>query len=72
MIPFNKPYSTGNEIKYIEEAVASGKISGNGVFTKKCQLFFESNYGIKKALLTTSCTDALEMAAILTLSLIHI
>ncbi len=66
MIPFNKPYSTGNEIKYIEEAVASGKISGNGVFTKKCQLFFESNYGIKKALLTTSCTDALEMAAILT------
>jgi dTDP-4-amino-4,6-dideoxygalactose transaminase len=65
MIPFNKPYLTGNETAYIEEAVKSGKISGNGNFTKKCQNFFESNYDIKKALLTTSCTDALEMAAIL-------
>jgi len=65
MIPFNKPYLTGNETAYIEEAVKSGKISGNGNFTKKCQNFFESNYGIKKALLTTSCTDALEMAAVL-------
>lgn len=65
MIPFNKPYLTGNETKYIEEAVKSGKISGNGIFTKKCQDFFEANYNIKKALLTTSCTDALEMAAIL-------
>lgn len=65
MIPFNKPYLTGNETAYIEEAVKSGKISGNGQFTKKCQSFFETNYGIKKALLTTSCTDALEMAAIL-------
>jgi dTDP-4-amino-4,6-dideoxygalactose transaminase len=65
MIPFNKPYLTGNETAYIEEAVKSGKISGNGNFTKQCQNFFESNYGIKKALLTTSCTDALEMAAIL-------
>jgi len=65
MIPFNKPYLTGKETAYIEEAVKSGKISGNGEFTKKCQSFFESNFGIKKALLTTSCTDALEMAAIL-------
>lgn len=65
MIPFNKPYLTGNETAYIEEAVKSGKISGNGNFTKKCQNYFETNYGIKKALLTTSCTDALEMAAIL-------
>ncbi len=65
MIPFNKPYLTGKETKYIEEAVASGKISGNGDFTKKCQRFFENRYGIKKALLTSSCTDALEMAAIL-------
>jgi len=65
MIPFNKPYLTGSETAYIEEAVESGKISGNGIFTKKCQHFFESKYGIKKALLTTSCTDALEMAAIL-------
>lgn len=64
-IPFNKPYFTGNETKYIEEAVKSGHISGNGLFTKKCQHFFEDNFSIKKALLTTSCTDALEMAAIL-------
>ena len=64
-IPFNKPYLTGNETKYIEQAVASGKISGNGMFTKKCQAFFEDRYGIQKALLTTSCTDALEMCAIL-------
>lgn len=65
MIPFNKPYLTGKETKYIEEAVATGKISGNGVFTQKCQKFFEEKYGFKKALLTTSCTDALEMCAIL-------
>lgn len=65
MIPFNKPYLTGKEAHYIYQAVNSGKISGNGVFTKKCQSFFEEKYGFKKALLTTSCTDALEMCAIL-------
>jgi len=65
MIPFNKPYLTGKESAYIEEAVSSGKISGNGSFTQKCQQFFESKYGFNKCLLTTSCTDALEMAAIL-------
>lgn len=65
MTPFNKPYLTGKETNYIEEAVASGKISGNGIFTKKCQTFFEQTFGIKKALLTTSCTDALEMCALL-------
>lgn len=65
MIPFNKPYLTGNETKYIEDAVKSGKISGNGKYTQLCQTFFEEKYGIKKVLLTTSCTDALEMAAIL-------
>lgn len=65
MIPFNKPYFTGKETTYIEQAVKSGKISGDGTFTKKCQSFFEKEYGFKKALLTTSCTDALEMAAIL-------
>jgi dTDP-4-amino-4,6-dideoxygalactose transaminase len=65
MIPFNKPYLTGNEIDYINEAVKSGKISGNGIFTKKCHLFFQEHFGFKKCLLTTSCTDALEMAAIL-------
>lgn len=65
MIPFNKPYLTGKETQYIEEAVKTGKISGNGVFTQKCQSFFEQKYGFKKVLLTTSCTDALEMAAML-------
>jgi len=65
MIPFNKPYLTGKETDYIKKAVSTGKISGNGIYTKKCQTFFEEKFGIKKALLTTSCTDALEMAAIL-------
>lgn len=65
MIPFNKPYLTGKETHYIYEAVNSGKLSGNGIFTKRCQDFFELRYGFKKCLLTTSCTDALEMAAIL-------
>ena len=65
MIPFNKPYLTGKETHYIYEAVHSGKISGNGMFTQKCQKFFEEKYGFKKALLTTSCTDALEMCALL-------
>ncbi len=65
MITFNKPYLSGKELHYIQEAVASMKISGDGTFTKKCHQFFESRYGFKKVLLTTSCTDALEMAAIL-------
>lgn len=65
MIPFNKPFLTGKETEYIREAVASGKLSGNGEFTKRCQNFFEEHYGFRKALMTTSCTDALEMAAIL-------
>lgn len=64
-ITFNKPYLTGKETYYISEAVKSGKISGNGIYTKKCQSFFEQRYGFKKTLLTTSCTDALEMASIL-------
>ena len=65
MIPFNKPYLTGKETFYIEDAVKTGKISGNGRYTQKCQKWFEETYGFKKALLTTSCTDALEMCAIL-------
>ena len=65
MIPFNKPYLTGKEAHYMYQAVFSGKLSGNGVFTKKCQSYFESRYGFKKCLMTTSCSDALEMAAIL-------
>ncbi len=65
MIPFNKPYLTGKETHYIEDAVKRGKISGNGHYTKKCHEFFETTYGFNKVLLTTSCTDALEMCAIL-------
>jgi dTDP-4-amino-4,6-dideoxygalactose transaminase len=65
MIPFNKPFLTGKETIYIEQAVQSGKLSGNGVFTQKCQKFFEDKYDMKKCLLTTSCTDALEMCAML-------
>lgn len=65
MIPFNKPFLTGKEAHYMYQAVYTGKLSGNGVFTKKCQLFFEEKYGFKKAVMTTSGTDALEMAAIL-------
>ena len=65
MIPFNKPYLTGKEAHYMYEAVFTGKLSGNGMFTQRCQAYFEQRYGFKKCLLTTSCTDALEMAAIL-------
>lgn len=65
MIPFNKPYVSGKETDYIQDAVQLGKLSGNGFYTKKCQDFFSRKYGFKKCLLTTSCTDALEMAAIL-------
>ena len=65
IIPFNKPYFTGKETEYIEEAVKNGHISGNGKFTKLCQDYLEKRYGFKKCLLTSSCTDALEMASIL-------
>lgn len=64
-IPFNKPFLTGKETEYIEIAVKSGKISGNGEFTKKCHQFFMEKYRFNKCLLTNSCTDALEMTAIL-------
>lgn len=64
-IPFNKPFLTGKETAYIESAVQSGKISGNGIYTKECHNLFHDKYAFKKCLLTTSCTDALEMAAIL-------
>ena len=64
-IPFNKPYFSGKEGEMLLEAAQSGHISGNGEFTKKCHNFFEQRYGFRKVFLTTSCTDALEMAAIL-------
>lgn len=65
MIPFNKPYLTGKEAHYMYKAVFTGKLSGNGYFTKKCQDYFEKRYGFKKCLLTTSGSDALEMCAML-------
>mgnify|MGYP000668023877 FL=1 len=65
MIPFNKPPYTGNEEKYVIESMKSSKISGDGDFTKKCHKWFEEKLECKKVLLTTSCTHALEMAAIL-------
>ncbi len=65
MTPFNKPPFTGNEEKYVLESMKSSKISGDGEFTKKCHKWFEEKLECKKVLLTTSCTHALEMAAIL-------
>jgi dTDP-4-amino-4,6-dideoxygalactose transaminase len=64
-ITFNKPYVTGKETEYINQAVRSGHLSGNGFFTHQCQSFLEKRYGFKKTFLTTSCTDALEMCAML-------
>jgi dTDP-4-amino-4,6-dideoxygalactose transaminase len=65
MIPFNKPYMTGRELWYIAQAHANGHLAGDGLFTKKCHAWLENHTGTKKALLTHSCTAALEMAAIL-------
>ena len=65
MIDFNRPYSTGKEEAYIIDAVRNKKLSGNGKYTKLCHSFFEERYNVNKVLLTTSCTDALEMSAIL-------
>lgn len=65
MIPFNKPYLSGKEMHYIHDAVQAGQISGNGKYTAQCRHYLEQRFGFGKALLTTSCTDALEMAALL-------
>ena len=64
-IPFNKPHLTGKEYWFINRAVKGGRLCGNNIFTRRCDRFFERRYGFRKALLTTSCTDALEMAALL-------
>jgi dTDP-4-amino-4,6-dideoxygalactose transaminase len=64
-IPFNKPYLPLSSLRYLMESALSGTIAGNGKFTRLCQQYFETQFGFRKALLTTSCTDALEMAAIL-------
>lgn len=64
-IPFNKPHFTGREAFHLSQAAITGKLSGNGAYTRDCQQFFEKRYGFRKALLTTSCSDALEMTALL-------
>lgn len=65
MIPFNRPPYVGREEQYIREAIQSHKICGDGSFTRRCNTWIEENTGTEKALLTTSCTSALEMAALL-------
>jgi dTDP-4-amino-4,6-dideoxygalactose transaminase len=64
-IPFNRPGIEGNEFRYVEESLLSGQISGDGIFTKRCHELLERLLGVERVLLTTSCTHALEMAAIL-------
>lgn len=64
-IPFNRPFFSGKEFEFIQEAITSWQLSGDGTFTKKCHALLERELGVRKALLTTSCTDALEMAALL-------
>lgn len=64
-IPFNKPFIAGRELYHISQAVLSGHLAGNGIFTRKCQEYLEARHGCRKALMTASCTGALEMAAIL-------
>jgi dTDP-4-amino-4,6-dideoxygalactose transaminase len=65
VIPFNRPFFVGRELELIQEAIADWHLSGDGMFTRKCHALLESELGITKALLTTSCTHALEMAALL-------
>lgn len=65
VIPFNKPYMTGRELEYIAQAHAAGHLSGDGPFTRRCHAWLEEHTGAAKALLTHSCTGALELAALL-------
>lgn len=65
MINFNIPPKTGKEVEYIQKAISNNKICGDGEFTKKCNMWLEKRFGAHKAMLTTSCTHALEMSAIL-------
>jgi dTDP-4-amino-4,6-dideoxygalactose transaminase len=62
---FNVPHLTGKEVHYIYDAVFNKQLSGNGKYTKLCHQFFQNKYGFQKVLLTSSCTDALEMCALL-------
>src|SRR5438093_1060527 len=65
-VPFNRAFVTGRELEYIQEAIANAHLAGNGPFTEKCQAWIEAQLGCRRALLTHSCTAALEMAALLT------
>ncbi len=64
-IPFNRPFFSGREFEFIQQAIANSQISGDGIFTRKCHALLENALGVSKVLLTTSCTHALEMAALL-------
>jgi len=64
-IPFNRPFFSGREFEFIQQAIANWQLSGDGAFTKKCHALLEQQLGVPKVLLTTSCTHALEMAALL-------
>src|ERR1700742_3405959 len=64
-IPFNRPYATGNELAYLTEAQRNGRLSGDGSFTRRCHQWIEQQTGCVKALLTQSCTSALDLAALL-------
>jgi dTDP-4-amino-4,6-dideoxygalactose transaminase len=65
MIPFNRPILPGRAVECMTEAFQSGKVSGDGIFSRRCETFFKERYGAERYLMTTSCTDALELAAIL-------
>jgi dTDP-4-amino-4,6-dideoxygalactose transaminase len=65
IIPFNRPFFSGKEFEFIQQAIANWRLSGDGVFTQKCHALLEEELGVPKALLTTSCTHALEMSALL-------
>src|SRR4051794_5643352 len=65
VIPFNRPHVVGQEFDYIREAIASGHLSGNGEFAQRCSKWLEREIGASKALMTPSCTAALEMTALL-------
>jgi dTDP-4-amino-4,6-dideoxygalactose transaminase len=64
-IPFNRPSLVGDELRYMQEAIAAGKVSGDGAFSRRCHALLEQELGAAKVLLTTSCTHALEMSALL-------
>src|ERR1041385_4565527 len=64
-VDFNRPVLVGNEFEYMRQAIDNGHISGDGPFTKRCHAFLEKELGVPKALLTTCCTHALEMSAML-------